>query len=138
MSAPAAILIVDDERANRHLLPVLLKPKGYATRAAANGEEALASIAAAPPALILLDVMMPGIDGRAVASAVKADPATSNIPIIIMVTAQSDKEASGGPGSRGRGLPDKARRPDRTVAARAQPPAAQDAQRPTRASPGDP
>ena len=90
MTAPAVILIVDDERANRRLLQVLLKPKGYVTRTATDGTEALASIAADPPDLILLDVMMPGLDGRAVASAVKADPATSNIPII-MVTAQSDK-----------------------------------------------
>jgi CheY-like chemotaxis protein len=92
MTAPAVILIVDDERANRRLLQVLLKPKGYVTRTATDGTEALASIAADPPDLILLDVMMPGLDGRAVASAVKADPATSNIPII-MVTAQSDKYA---------------------------------------------
>jgi len=90
MTAPAVILIVDDERANRRLLQVLLKPKGYVTGTATDGTEALASIAADPPDLILLDVMMPGLDGRAVASAVKADPATSNIPIIT-VTAQSDK-----------------------------------------------
>ena len=92
MTGPAVILIVDDERANRRLLQVLLKPKGYVTRTATDGTEALASIAADPPDLILLDVMMPGLDGRQVASAVKADPATSNIPII-MVTAQSDKYA---------------------------------------------
>ena len=49
------------------------------------------SIAADPPDLILLDVMMPGLDGRAVASIVKADPATSNIPII-MATAQTDRQ----------------------------------------------
>ena len=91
MTAPAVILIVDDERANRRLLQVLLKPKGYVTRTATDGTEALASIAADPPDLILLDVMMPGLDGRAVASAVKADPATSNIPII-MVTAQTDRQ----------------------------------------------
>ena len=91
MTGPAVILIVDDERANRRLLQVLLKPKGYVTRTATDGTEALASIAADPPDLILLDVMMPGLDGRAVASAVKADPATSNIPII-MVTAQTDRQ----------------------------------------------
>src|ERR1039458_6012097 len=91
MTAPAAILIVDDERANRRLLQVLLKSKGYVTRSPTDGKEALSSIAADPPDLILLDVMMPGLDGRAVASIVKADPATSNIPII-MVTAQTDRQ----------------------------------------------
>ena len=92
MTAPAVILIVDDENANRRLLQVLLRPKGYVTRTATGGREALASIAADPPDLILLDAMMPGLDGRAVTSAVKADPATRNIPII-MVTAQTDHQA---------------------------------------------
>ena len=91
MTAPAVILIVDDERANRRLLQALLGAEGYVTRTAGDGREALASIAADPPDLILLDVMMPGLDGRAVASIVKADPATSNIPII-MVTAQTDRQ----------------------------------------------
>jgi diguanylate cyclase (GGDEF)-like protein/PAS domain S-box-containing protein len=92
MTAPTTILIVDDERLNRRLLQVLLRHEGYVTRSAASGEEALASIADDPPDLILLDVMMPGLDGRQVARAVKADPATSKIPIII-VTAQTDREA---------------------------------------------
>ena len=92
MRAPAAILIVDDERQNVRLLEAQLGAEGYVTRSAAGGKEALASIADDPPDLILLDVMMPGLDGRQVASAVKADPATANIPII-MVTAQSDREA---------------------------------------------
>src|SRR5450631_4920249 len=92
MTVPAVILIVDDERANRRLLQVLLRPKGYVTRTATDGKEALASLADDPPDLILLDVMMPGLDGRAVARAVKANPATSKVPII-MVTAQTDREA---------------------------------------------
>jgi diguanylate cyclase (GGDEF)-like protein/PAS domain S-box-containing protein len=92
MTSPASILIVDDEGANRRLLQALLGAEGYVTRTAGDGTEALASIAADPPDLILLDVMMPGLDGRHVAGIVKADPDTSNIPII-MVTAQSDREA---------------------------------------------
>jgi CheY-like chemotaxis protein len=77
---------------NRRLLQALLGPQGYVTRTAASGEEALASIAKDPSDLILLDVMMPGLDGRQVAAALKADPATANIPII-MVTAQSNRKA---------------------------------------------
>lgn len=92
LTAPATILIVDDESQNRRLLEALLGHEGYVTRTAEDGEEALAAIAADPPDLILLDVMMPGLDGRQVARAVKADPATSKIPII-MVTAQTDREA---------------------------------------------
>ncbi len=92
LTAPASILIVDDESQNRRLLEALLGHEGYVTRTAGDGEEALVSIADDPPDLILLDVMMPGLDGRQVARAVKADPATSKIPII-MVTAQTDREA---------------------------------------------
>ena len=92
MQTPASILIVDDEIQNRRLLKVLLGPEGYVTRTAGGGKEALASIAEAPPDLILLDFLMPGIDGRQVASAVKANPATRNIPII-MLTALDHREA---------------------------------------------
>lgn len=90
--AAATILIVDDELQNRKLLEVLLLPEGYQTVMAASGEEALAIIAENAPDLILLDIMMPGMDGYAVARSIKANELTSNIPII-MLTAQIDREA---------------------------------------------
>ena len=86
------ILIVDDEAHNRKLLEILLRAEGYPTRSASNGKDALASIAQQAPDLILLDVMMPGLDGYTVASTLKANAATSHIPII-MVTAQVDRAA---------------------------------------------
>jgi len=89
---PAEILVVDDEIHNRKLLELLLHADGYQTRSAANGEDALNSVAAAPPDLILLDLMMPGMDGYEVASKLKAATATANIPII-MVTALIDAGA---------------------------------------------
>jgi diguanylate cyclase (GGDEF)-like protein/PAS domain S-box-containing protein len=89
---PATILIVDDEVQNRKLLETLLRPEGYATVAVASGEEALALIARQAPDLILLDIMMPGMNGYEVATALKADPATSSIPII-MLTAMVDRAA---------------------------------------------
>jgi diguanylate cyclase (GGDEF)-like protein/PAS domain S-box-containing protein len=93
MTSPAAtILIVDDELQNRRLLEALLRPEGYLTQCAANGEQALAAIAQHAPDLILLDVMMPGIDGYQLAGMLKANPATSSIPII-MVTAEIDRGA---------------------------------------------
>jgi signal transduction histidine kinase len=92
METSASILIVDDESQNRRLLEVLLGPEGYLTRTAAGGQEALASIAQNPPDLILLDYLMPVVDGRQVASKVKANPATRNIPII-MLTALDHREA---------------------------------------------
>jgi CheY-like chemotaxis protein len=83
---PARILIVDDERHNRQLLEVMLKPEGFYLLTAASGEEALAMVAMQPPDLILLDIMMPGMDGYQVAAMIKGNPATKNIPVI-MVTA---------------------------------------------------
>ena len=88
----ATILIVDDEPHNRRLLEALLRPEGYLTVCAADGEEAIACIERNPPDLILLDIMMPGMDGYQVARIAKANPGTSNIPII-MVTAQNDRSA---------------------------------------------
>ena len=86
------ILIVDDEAQNRRLLAVLLRPEGYLTESVASGEEALATIARHAPDLVLLDIMMPGIDGYQVATTLKANHATANIPII-MVTAHSERSA---------------------------------------------
>jgi len=88
----AEVLIVDDEERNCRLLEALLQPEGYVTRRAAGGREALASVAEEPPDLILLDLRMPEMNGSQVATALKADPATRSIPII-MVTAQTDREA---------------------------------------------
>ena len=92
INASATILIVDDELQNRKLLETLLRPEGYQTRSAASGEDALASVAQLAPDLILLDIMMPGMDGYEVASNLKANPATATIPII-MVTANIDRDA---------------------------------------------
>ena len=88
----ATILIVDDESHNRKLFEVLLRPEGYLTQTATNGEEALALIAQCAPDLILLDIMMPGMDGFQVAGILKANAQTANIPII-MVTANVDHGA---------------------------------------------
>src|SRR6266550_2936446 len=90
--SPACVLIVDDERHNRELLEIMLKPEGFLLLSAANGEEALALIARQPPDLILLDVMMPGMNGYDVAGKIKSDPATKNIPVI-MLTALDDRNA---------------------------------------------
>ncbi len=92
MSSGPTILIVDDELQNRKLLEALLRPEGYQTRSAANGEDALASIAQLAPDLILLDIMMPGMNGYDMASGLKANPETANIPII-MLTANIDRDA---------------------------------------------
>ena len=88
----ATILIVDDEPRNRSLLEALLQPEGYLTVTTNSGEEALAMVAEKPPDLILLDVMMPGMDGYDVAAKLKANPATRNLPII-MLSALGDRSS---------------------------------------------
>jgi signal transduction histidine kinase len=85
------ILIVDDEEKNIRLFKAMLMNENYQTSVALNGEKALASIAEIKPDLILLDVMMPGIDGFEVCRRLKAADETKMIPIV-MVTALSDQE----------------------------------------------
>lgn len=91
-SQPATLLIVDDEPQVRKLLETLLQHEGYQTICASSGEEALQVVAQQAPDLILLDIMMPGMDGYEVASQLKSDDATAGIPII-MLSALSDAGA---------------------------------------------
>jgi cyclic di-GMP phosphodiesterase len=78
------VLIVDDERLNRDLLERVLQREGYETLTATDGEAALAAIAAGPPDLVLLDVMLPGKDGFEVCRALKHDAATRLIPVVLV------------------------------------------------------
>ena len=79
----ARILIVDDHPDNVELLQARLEARGYTTETATDGQQALERIAANPPDLILLDVMMPVLDGIEVARRVKADSRLPFIPIIM-------------------------------------------------------
>lgn len=78
------ILVVDDTPANLRLLVDLLKENGYQVRPVPNGNLALASVKALPPDLILLDIMMPEIDGYEVCRRLKADELTQDIPVIFI------------------------------------------------------
>jgi CheY-like chemotaxis protein len=86
----ASILVVDDNPLNRKLMAEMLTADGHRVRSAASGAEALTLIAGEPPDLILLDIMMPGMDGFEVVRRLKSDGATRNIDII-MVTALDDE-----------------------------------------------
>lgn len=90
MSEPL-ILIVDDEERNVKLLRAMITAKKYRTATAANGAEALRIVQETPPDLILLDVMMPGLNGFEVCARLKQSEATKTIPVI-MVTALTEKE----------------------------------------------
>ena len=84
MPRPSKILIVDAEPFNVDYLEQELEDLGYATVSASNGQEALAKVAAESPDLILLDVMMPIMDGFAVCRMLKGNDETRLIPIVIM------------------------------------------------------
>lgn len=89
---PARILVVDDEDRNRRLFVAMLEADGYVAAEAADGAQALELVRQSPPDLVLLDIMMPGMDGYAVARALKANPASQSIPVV-MVTALDDSES---------------------------------------------
>src|SRR5919197_1887607 len=84
MMRPSKILIVDDEPFNVDYLEQELEDLGYVTVSASNGREALDKVAVEAPDLILLDVMMPIMDGLTVCSILKGDDETRLIPIVIM------------------------------------------------------
>ena len=90
MGEPHDILIVDDNVTNLKLVAYLLKAKGHAVRTAASAETALVAIREQVPALILMDIQLPGIDGLELTRRLKGDPATRGIKIIA-VTAYAMK-----------------------------------------------
>ncbi len=85
---PARILVVDDHAENRELLQASLEHAAYAVFTAANGHEALEAVTRHRPDLILLDVMMPGLDGYEVCRRLKADPETAFVPVIVVTALQ--------------------------------------------------
>jgi two-component system cell cycle response regulator len=87
----ARVLVVDDLVPNVKLLSAKLQAEYFDVSTAYSGPEALEKIAASPPDLVLLDVMMPGMDGFEVCRRLKSDPKTTHIPVV-MITALSDSE----------------------------------------------
>jgi adenylate cyclase len=83
-TSSAIILIVDDTPDNVRLLSTILTEQGYQVRKALNGQRALATVQELPPNLILLDVMMPEMNGYEVCAQLKASPKTSSIPVIFL------------------------------------------------------
>lgn len=83
-SRPGSILIVDDQAANLQVLSEILKARGYKVRPVPSGRLALGAAETDPPDLILLDIMMPELDGYEVCRRLKATPALSHIPVIFI------------------------------------------------------
>jgi class 3 adenylate cyclase len=86
-----SVLVVDDQPANLRLLDAVLSPRGYEVITAGSGEEALAALKESPIDLVLLDILMPGMDGYEVCGRIRADQMTAFLPVV-MITASGDQE----------------------------------------------
>jgi adenylate cyclase len=91
MNDPPRILVVDDNETNRDIIVTRLEAHGYETLQAADGEQALAAVKQHGPDLVLLDVMMPNLDGIEACRRLKSDTALPFLPIIL-VTAKADSK----------------------------------------------
>jgi CheY-like chemotaxis protein len=81
---PAKILVVDDEPAIRETLSFMLEMEGFAVAVAKDGEEALEQVQKLQPTVVLLDVMMPKLDGYKVCQAIKGQPETAKVKVIML------------------------------------------------------
>jgi two-component system, OmpR family, alkaline phosphatase synthesis response regulator PhoP len=86
------ILAVDDEKNIRRLVEVNLVRAGYQVETACDGREALERVAAQRPDMVVLDVMMPYLDGFEVLRHLKADPGTAEIPVIMLTAKAQDAD----------------------------------------------
>lgn len=87
------ILVVEDEAAIADVVRDVLEDEGYSVRWAGNGRDGLAAVAEQPPQLVLSDIMMPVLDGRAMCRAIQSDPRYRHIPIVLMSAAALDVAA---------------------------------------------
>jgi len=92
VSPPATILLAEDDRILRKAGEATLKKRGYAVIAAVDGEDALAKARAHKPDLILLDVIMPKLQGFEVLASLKSDAATRDIPVIMLSNLQDESD----------------------------------------------
>ena len=91
MTENGKVLVVDDLPQNIRLLDAILSPRGYSVLSATSGAEALAMVAASPPDVVLLDIVMPEMDGYEVCGRLREDPTTSFLPVV-MITASGGQE----------------------------------------------
>ncbi len=92
MNEPQSILIVDDSRFNREFFCRLVDSLGYVSRTADNGKSALAAIRSTPPDLVLLDILMPQMDGHEVLSHMRRENLLHHIPVVV-VSAVDDQSS---------------------------------------------
>jgi twitching motility two-component system response regulator PilG len=90
------ILVVEDEESLLKLESILLTSKGYKVTAVTEGNAALTEFARERPDLVILDVMLPGIDGYEICRRIKEDPDNSSIPIIMLTARKNTKDMDRG------------------------------------------
>lgn len=88
------ILIIEDERGLAQSLSYALKHVGFETILAASGDEGLRQALVVKPSLILLDLILPGMSGVEVLKAIKSDPSTRSIPVIVLTNVESSEMIS--------------------------------------------
>jgi DNA-binding response OmpR family regulator len=86
------ILVVDDEWMNRELLGTYLKMDGYRVGEANSGEKALEMAFAEPPALVMLDIRLPGMDGFEVCRRLRSDVRTRSVPVLLVTAFDSEED----------------------------------------------
>jgi CheY-like chemotaxis protein len=92
MMSESTILIVEDSELNRRLLEAVLAPHGYQLLVAEDGESGVTLAHKAKPDLILLDILLPGIDGYEVTRHLRGDPETRNLVIVALTASASSEE----------------------------------------------
>lgn len=91
-----SILVVDDEDVTREILQILLEMEGFTVYAAADGLEALDKVAECRPDLMILDLMMPRLDGLGVCKRLRAQPETADLAIILLSGNSQDRAVTAG------------------------------------------
>ncbi|MBT8132208.1 MAG: response regulator [Gammaproteobacteria bacterium] len=86
------VLIIDDSPTEVHVMKTALEKHGFATESAADGEEGLSKARVCRPDLILMDVVMPGINGFQATRELSRDPSTSSIPIVMVTTKDQETD----------------------------------------------
>ena len=86
------VLVVDDSPTDRQIVTTLLQKQGYTVTAAVDGEDALEKIAAEPPPLIVLDIILPRMNGYQVLRRLKSSPETKDIKVILVSSKGQDSD----------------------------------------------
>jgi adenylate cyclase len=95
MSDETTILVVDDQPQNVRLLDAVLTPRGYRVLSADSGAAALEMLEAEQPHLVLLDIVMPGMDGYEVCERIRSNPATAFLPIVMITASDGEQKVRG-------------------------------------------